>query len=160
MKAKRRFEKMYQTYADDIFRYLLVHVNDVEVAEDLTADTFIKAWKKIETYNFLHPRGWLYAIARNTLTDYWRKKKAIPLDETIEIADERPSVITLLDKELDAKRTLDALQTLSPDMKSVITLRFLQGYSARQTGEALGISEQNVRVLQFRALKKLRKELS
>jgi RNA polymerase sigma-70 factor (ECF subfamily) len=160
MKARRRFEKMYQTYADDIFRYLLVHVNDVAVAEDLTADTFTKAWKKIDSYNFLHPRGWLYAIAKNTLTDYWRKKKSLPLDEEIEIEDNRPSITTELDKKLDAKRTLTAMKVLSPEMRSVVTLRFFLGYSAKQAGEALGISEQNVRVLQFRALRKLREELS
>jgi len=45
-------------------------------------------------------------------------------------------------------------------MKSVVTLRFMQGYSAKQTGEALGISESNVRVVQYRALKKLHEELS
>ena len=151
---------MYNTYADDIFRYLIVHVRDVQLAEDLTADTFTKAWKNIKTYDFKHPRGWLYAIARNTLTDYWRKYKTMPLDDDIELVDEdAPNQNEILDKELELIKVARAMTKLPKDMKSVVTLRFMQGYSARQTGEALGISEANVRVIQFRALKRMKKDL-
>lgn len=151
---------MYNTYADDIYRFLLVHVRNAEVAEDLTADTFTKAWKKIDTYDFRHPRGWLYAIARNTLTDYWRKKKPLPLDEAVEVVDESPSHDEVMDKKLNIRRAAKSLAKLPEDMKSVVSLRFLQGYSVRQTAEALDLSEANVRVVQYRALKKLRKDLS
>ncbi len=151
---------MYNAYADDIYRFLFVHVRDKETAEDLTADTFAKAWKHIDKYDFRHPRGWLYAIARNTLTDYWRKKKPVQLDESIEIIDDKPSHEEIMDKKLELKRAAKALTTLPSDMKSVVSLRFLQGYSVRQTAEALDLSEANVRVMQYRALKKMRKELS
>lgn len=151
---------MYDQYADDIYRFLLVHVRNVELAEDLTADTFLKAWKQFANFDSKHPRGWLYAIARNNLTDYWRKRKPVPLDEAIEVVDDRPSAEEVLDKKMQAKRAAKAIAKLPPDMKSVVTLRFLQGYSAKQTAEALGLSEANVRVIQFRALKRLREVLS
>lgn len=150
---------MYNSYADDIYRFLFVHVRDVALAEDLTADTFTKAWKNIDKYDFRHPRGWLYAIARNTLTDYWRKKKPLPLDENIEITDDKPSHAEIMDKKIDIKRAAKALTRLPEEMKSVVSLRFLQGYSVRQTAEALDLSEANVRVVQYRALKKLKKDL-
>lgn len=151
---------MYNLYADDIYRFLLVHVRDDALAQDLTSDTFLKAWKQIDTFDWRHSRGWLYAIARNTLTDHWRKHKSLPLDETIEIVDDKPSHEEIMDTKLEAKRAAKALAKLPHDMKSVVTLRFMHGYSARQTAEALDISESNVRVLQFRALKKLRGLLS
>lgn len=152
---------MYNEFADDIYRWLFVHVRDVALAEDLTADTFLKAWKNFDSFDRKHPRGWLYAIARNTLTDHWRKKKPLALDETIEVADEdAPSNEEVLDIKIEAKRAAKAIAQLPDDMKSVVTLRFMQGYSAKQTAEALDISEANVRVIQFRALKRLRKELS
>lgn len=161
MRGKRRFTKMYQTYADDIYRFLFVHVRDVEVAEDLTADTFTKAWKHIEKYDFKHPRGWLYAIARNTLTDYWRKKKPPQLDDEIEIADnDTPTQDELMDVKLEKIRVAKSLNRLPHDMKSVVHLRFMQGYSVRQTAEALDFSEANVRVIQYRALKRMKKDLS
>ena len=148
---------MYNQYADDIYRFLFVHVRDVELAEDLTADTFLKAWKQLDGFDWKHGRGWLYAIARNTLTDHWRRKKPEPMnEETAEVADDKPLQDEVLDKKLQYKQIIKALGGLPEDMKSVVTLRFLQSYSVRQTAEALDISESNVRVIQYRALKKLR----
>lgn len=151
---------MYDQYANDIFRFLLVHVKSVQIAEDLTADAFLKAWKNIDTFDFKHSRAWLYKIAQNVMTDYWRKHKTVPLDEDLEIPDDKPSQEEVMDKKLQALRTARAVAKLPVDMKSVVTLRFFQGYSAKQTAEALGMTEANVRVVQHRALKKLHKVLS
>jgi len=151
---------MYKAYADDIFRYLYVHVRDTQLAEDLTADTFLKAWQRIKTFDFRHPRAWLYTIARNNLHDYWRKHKSVPLDEEIEIVDERIPHDEELDKKIEAERLKTVLLSLPSDMKSVVSLRFLQGYSVRETAQALDISEANVRVIQYRALKKMKGKLS
>lgn len=151
---------MYNTYADDIYRYIFVHVRDVDVAEDLTADTFTNAWKNIEKFDGKQPRPWLYTIARNRLNDHWRKKPMIPLDEDIEIVSEIEATEVVLDRKTEQKRIIKALGSLPRDMKSVVTLRFLQGYSVKETGAALELSESNVRVIQYRALKKLKDKLS
>lgn len=147
---------MYDTYADDIFRYIYVRVRDKELAEDLTADTFTKAWQKLDSFDFRHARAWLYTIARNRLTDHWRTKHTIPLDEEVEVPDDRETVDELLDKQTARTELLESLAELPEQMRSVVSLRFLQGYSAKKTGEVLHLSEANVRVLQYRALKKLR----
>lgn len=151
---------MYNQYADDIYRFIFVHVRDVEIAEDLTADTFTNAWKNIEKFDGKQPRPWLYTIARNKLNDHWRKKPTIPLDDEIEIPSELEAVEITLDRKTEQKRIIKAVNILPRDMKSVVTLRFLQGYSVRETGEALELSESNVRVIQYRALKKLKEKLS
>ncbi len=103
---------MYTTYADDIFRYLLAHTRDVELSEDMTADVFAKAWEKIHTFDGKHERGWLYKIAQNKLTDHWRKKQSLPLDDTIEIADERPQTDETLDRKLESERVQAAIAQL------------------------------------------------
>lgn len=152
---------MYNDYADDIYRYLFVHVRDTALAEDLTADTFTKAWKQFDKFDGRHGRAWLYTIARNLMNDHWRKKHPVPLDETFDVADEDAlSVEEVVDAKLQAKRTVKALNTLPHDMKSVVTLRFMQGYSVRDTAQSLGLTEANVRVIQYRALKKLKKVLA
>lgn len=151
---------MYTLYADDIFKFIFVHTHDVELAEDLTADTFTKAWEKLESFDGGHERGWLYKIAQNKITDHWRKKKAVPLSEEIEIADDKPSNEEVVDKSLEAQKVHKALATLPEQMRSVVALRFMQGYSVKQTAEALSMSESNVRVIQYRALKKLQGVLS
>jgi len=160
MLKKRRFEKMYKLYADDIFKFIFVHTRDIELAEDLTADTFTKAWQNIDTFDGAHERGWLYKIAQNKVTDHWRKKKAVPLSEEFEVADDKPSTEEKVDTSLEAQRVHKALATLPEQMRSVVALRFMQGYSVKQTAEALHMSESNVRVVQFRALKKLEGVLS
>lgn len=151
---------MYKTYTDDIFRFFLANTREVELSEDLTADTFAMAWDKIDTFDGKHERGWLYKIAKNKLIDHWRRKKPLPLDESIEIVDDRKSVEKMTEEAIERERIYKAIGTLKPLMRSIVTLRFIEGYSAKQTAEALDISESNVRVLQHRALKKLKGKLS
>jgi len=161
-KKRERFTAAYQQYVDDIYKFVLVHVNDAGLAEDLTADTFTKAWKHIEAhaFDFKQTRAWLYTIARNLINDHWRKKPVIPLSEDIEIIDEREGHGEIVDRQLQAKRIMKAVKSLPEDMKSVVTLRFLQNLSVKETAKRLDMSESNVRVVQFRALKKLKKVLS
>ena len=151
---------MYKLYADDIFKFIFVHTQDIELAEDLTADTFTKAWQKIDTFDGEHERGWLYKIAQNKITDHWRKKKSVPLSEEFEVIDDKPSTEARVEKSLEAQKVHKALATLPEQMRSVVALRFMQGYSVKQTADALSMSESNVRVVQFRALKKLEGVLS
>jgi len=156
LKKEKAFAAMYTDFADDIYRFLLVHVRDADTAEDLTADTFTKAWNQYDSFDGRYGRAWLYTIARNLLTDYWRKKRPVPLDETLDVPDDAPPPEETLDNKMRAKKIVDAVAKLPNDMKSVVTLRFLQGQSVRDTAQALGLSEANVRVIQYRALKKLK----
>ncbi len=158
MTNERKFAKMYDTYADDIFRYLLVHVHDTHTAEDLTADTFMKGWKAIDTFDFAQPRPWLYTIARNVLNDHWRKKQPV-LEDTLEEQESDENIEEVVEKTLVRERVVKAVSSLPEMMRSVVTLRFLLQYSARKTANSLGMTEVNVRVLQHRALKKLKGEL-
>lgn len=159
MQHRRRFAKMYASYADEIFRFIYVHVRDEILAEDLTADTFTKAWQKIDSFDFRHPRAWLYTIARNRMADHWRTSHTVPLAEDYDPEDDRESVESVVDRQLSKEKLLAAISQLPEDMRSAITLRFVEGYSARKTGEALGLSEGNVRIIQYRALKKLKELL-
>lgn len=152
---------MYQLYVNDIYRFVLVHVRDVELAEDMTADTFTRAWKQIDKFDGKQPKAWLYTIARNLMNDHWRKKPTVPLSEEIELADENAAPHgEVVDRQMEATRVVKALKVLPADMKSVVTLRFLQNCSVRETADTLKLSEANVRVLQYRALKKLKRVLS
>jgi RNA polymerase sigma-70 factor (ECF subfamily) len=147
---------MYNTYADDIYRYLLVHVRDQHLAEDLTSDTFVKAWNRLETFDFKQPRPWLYTIARNTMNDHWRKKQPESLGDDDEHVSDAEPIEETLDKQQSADEVKAAVNKLPQDMRSIVTMRFTLGYSAKKTAESLGTSEGNVRVMQYRALKKLK----
>ena len=159
MYRKRRFVKMYDEFADDIYRFLFVHVRVETIAEDLAADTFTRAWQNIGTFDFRYPKAWLYAIARNRLADYWRTLHTVPLEEDFDMPDEREGVEETVDRALQSQQIMQGIAQLSHEMGMVVTLRFLQGLSARETGKVLGMSEGNVRVMQYRALKKLKELL-
>jgi RNA polymerase sigma-70 factor (ECF subfamily) len=150
---------MYETYADDIYRYLYVHVRDRQLAEDLTADTFVRAWRNIATFDFSKPRPWLYTIARNLLADHWRKKKTLSFEAAEEVESEH-DLEADLDKVFTREQVQSAIRQLSEPMRSVVTMRFILGYSARKTADSLNIKENNVRIIQYRALKKMKGHLS
>jgi RNA polymerase sigma-70 factor (ECF subfamily) len=146
---------MYEQYADDIFRYLYVRVRDRQLAEDLTADTFMRAWNNLEKFDFSKPRPWLYTIARNILTDHWRKKSTLPLEETEEpVLDDDMGEV--LDTTIRKERVQAAVARLAEPMRSVVQMRFMLGYSAKKTAESLGLQENNVRIIQYRALRKMK----
>ena len=159
MVHKRRFEKMYEQYADEIFRYTLLYVKDRELAEDITSDTFVRAWKHIATFDNKQPRAWLYSIARNLMNDHWRKTPTVLIEDDDEFIDDKQSPHADAEKTFTNELVYGALDTLPTTMRAVVFMRFIEGKSARGVAEALKTTEENVRVLQFRALKKLRKIL-
>jgi RNA polymerase sigma-70 factor, ECF subfamily len=156
---QRKLAKMYNNYADDIYRYLYAHGGDKELAEDLMADTFMRALKNIETFDFKQPRAWLYTIARNLLRDHWKKKSTLSLNEDLEIVDESDSVEEIVEKSLRANRLKSALDKLPSKESEVIKLRFVQNLSAKEVALVLNISAENVRIIQHRALKKMKGEI-
>lgn len=156
MNRKRRFEKMYEEYVDDIYRYLFVRICDKQVAQDLTAETFMRGWARLDSFDFKQPRPWLYTIAHNALMDYWRKKKPLPLEESEGVIAEGRSLEDEVDAGIAVEKIQSALAQLPDEMQSIITMRFMLGYSAKQTADSLGISEGSVRIIQYRALKRMR----
>jgi RNA polymerase sigma-70 factor (ECF subfamily) len=134
---------------------------DQMLAEDLTSNVFEKAWRTRQSFTGGSAKAWLYKIARTTLIDYWRKKKDVPDDGVV--IDQAPSNAAELDEALDQSLAVAQLQKsltkLPKEMYEVVQLRFMEGQSARQTAARLNLSEANVRVIQYRALKKLRNYL-
>lgn len=158
----KEFEKVYISFSDQIFRFIYWHTKDPYMAEDYTAEVFIKAWKNWNRFKPEFIKAWLYKIANNLLIDNWRKRKnekKVSLEDTVENGNE-PSydedLVEKINKSEDIKRLNKALDLLSENLKKVAVLRFIDGLSAKEVGEILGLSEVNVRVLQHRALVKLK----
>lgn len=158
-KKRRKVAKMYNQYANDIYAYLYAHGGNKELAEDLMADTFMRAIKSLETFDFKQPRAWLYTIARNLLLDHWKKKSTVNLDEELEIADPSASVEQIVEKSINAEKLKNAINKLLVKEKDIITLRFLQNLSAKEVAKIVGTSPENVRIIQHRALKKMKGDL-
>jgi RNA polymerase sigma-70 factor (ECF subfamily) len=155
------FETAYTSHAPGIYRFLFWRTNNTALSQDLTSGVFEKAWRARKTFHGTSPKSWLYTIARNLLTDHWRKKQDILLEDPDALPQESsaPSIENRLDTEADIQRLRQAVETLPDTMRSVIQLRFIKGYSSKQTARQLHTTEGNIRILQYRALQKLRRQL-
>ncbi len=151
------FSQLYEAYFDRVYRFIFFRVTDDQIAEDLAAQVFLKAWENLHRY---HPKGpflaWLYAIARNTVIDSYRTRKpVVSLDEAAPIAlqDDRLDDRLQLEFEIEALRA--AMQQLTQEQQEVITLKFMADYDTAQIAREMGKSEGAIRALQMRALQAL-----
>ncbi len=163
MKFQRDFTAIYLEYSDRIYRYLYIHTRNPYLSEDITSEVFLRLWKKWRSIRFDFIQALLFKIARNILIDYWRKKKEkkeFSLEEVIETGLEPrydEDFIENIQKDENIRHINGAIAYLPKNLKDVVILRFIEDLSAKETALILKISEVNVRVLQYRALKKLKK---
>ena len=158
------FGKLYELYFVPIFRYIYFRVQNKEETEDLTQTVFVKVYKAIPRFQErdASPLAYFFAVARNTMTDYWRKKKPMPLYESFEhtLHDDASENPLSLSEQHDKERgVMGALNQLGEEQREVILLKFMNGFRNREIAALLDKSEEAVRQLQCRALKKLRAEL-
>jgi RNA polymerase sigma-70 factor (ECF subfamily) len=157
------FGSLYDRYLTPIYRYVYYRISEASDAEDLTEEVFIRAWgslqrtdKSSQIKNF---RAWLYRIAHNLVVDYHRQSREELLEEMPE--EQQTSQLGPTTEEVSVRRQAGreleaAIRSLEQPMQQVIILRFINGLSHAETAAIVGIKEGHVRVLQYRALKKLR----
>jgi len=152
-------EVLYQRHVRSIYRFVYSKVGNREEAEDLTAQVFLKAARGIDaTRDALSAQGWLFQVARTTIADHWRavyQLRANSLDDLLDAGLELPADEPARpDTGATDRRVERILAHLPPRYRDVLTYRFLRNYSIKETAVALGLSEANVKVIQYRALKK------
>ena len=150
------FSAVYEAHVGRIYGFVYSQVGNREEAEDLTSQIFLKAYnsrRRFEGRGSLE--GWLFQIARMSVNDHWREKyklPAVPLPEGLDIVDhEVPPDFNRASRDA---RVRDILEALPPNYREVLRYRFLQRCSVKETAAAMHLTETNVKVLQFRALRK------
>ncbi|MBN1855777.1 MAG: RNA polymerase sigma factor [Dehalococcoidia bacterium] len=162
LKSRREvFADMYDTHMPGIYRYICYRVGNASLAEDLTADVFEKALKHIESYRRekAAPSTWLTTIARNTVTDYFRKSSRIQVvreDDAPEIPQEGPGIDEQMARIEEAKQLRRGLSLLPQLDQDIISLKFGTGLNNREIARTLKVSESNVGTRLYRAVKRLR----
>lgn len=154
--------EIHNIYYAPIFRYILLRVNDHDVAEDLTSDVFIRLLSALRDHtapqNTL--RGWLYAVASRVVKDHYRRhyrNREMELDEGLPAQQEKP------DDKVEANMTKEALREavvdLTEDQQNALALRFGFGMSIQETAQTMGKTEGSVKMLQARAVATLARRL-
>jgi RNA polymerase sigma-70 factor (ECF subfamily) len=151
---------MYNTYADKLYNFLYARTGDPELAQDITAEAFTKAWNKRETFDGEYPQAWLFTIARNLLNDHWRAKHTYDTEIDEEAIDDQADIAERTDVKLQKENVQKIVQNLPEEMRTVVILRFFEGMSVREVADMIGKKEVHVRVIQHRALKQLKGLLS
>lgn len=155
----QEFQTFYQENLGLIYRFVYSKVGNREEAEDLTSQIFIKAVRGVTTERgVLSMQKWLFQVARTTIADYWRSYYRISvssLEELLEAGWEGP--VNEEETAFNAspvERVQRILQALPEHYREVLHCRFLLNLSIRDTALKMGLSEANIKVLQFRALKR------
>lgn len=154
------FAELYDTYFDRINRYFRYRAPSLWDADDLTAQVFIKALEKYHQFRGEAPVAvWLFRITHNAYVDYIRSRRLIPVDTGDEAADDHlmPEEQFLRAEEL--ARLREVLDTMDPDQRDVISLRYAGDLRFGQIARVLEKSESAVRMIHHRALKVLRARL-
>ncbi len=158
------FGMLYERYVDTVYRYVYLRVGSKQTAEDLTAETFIRALRRIETFSWQGRDivAWFITIARNLITDNAKSSRFRLEVTTADMFDADGTVdapdTEVLDRMRDT-RLVAAVRTLKPEQSECVVLRFFHGLSLAECAEVLGKSEGAVKQLQLRAVRALRREL-
>ncbi|QMU80683.1 sigma-70 family RNA polymerase sigma factor [Streptacidiphilus sp. PB12-B1b] len=154
------FGRLYDHYADTVYRYIYYRVGSKATAEDLTSETFLRALRRIGTFTWQGRDfgAWLVTIARNLVADHFKSSRFRLEVTTGEMLDsnecERSPEDSVLES-LSNAALLDAVHRLNPQQQECVTLRFLQGLSVAETARIMGKNEGAIKTLQYRAVRTL-----
>jgi len=158
------FSYLYEKTYLSVFRYIYgLSAGNQQEAEDLTAETYARAWKKRHHFNGDDHAalGWLLRIAKNLLIDQSRRRKIRDLDEKVDIKllvdpNQLPELDVIAREQI---ATLWKMLFLLPkDTREILVLRYIIGWQVKQVAEYLGISENNTSVTIRRTLHRLQQD--
>lgn len=151
----------YERHGTAVYSYFRFHVPQVEVAEDLTAETFLKLVRAAGQFDERKgsARAWILTIARNVLADWRRRarlRQYVSLGTMHDLVCDAPSPEERLLREEAVGRLLDAVATLPEADRELIGLRYGSELDTAEIAQTLGISQGSVRTRLWRVLGRLR----
>ncbi|HZQ10821.1 MAG TPA: sigma-70 family RNA polymerase sigma factor [Anaerolineae bacterium] len=155
---ERALTRIYNLFADRVFRFIYYRVQDRPHAEDLTNEVFIRMLESITNFHAsgddaaLLLTGWIFTIARNIVIDYYRRQKTQNADPLSDTAEEIPDDTFDSDFHLTRADLQLALAKLTEEQQTVLLLRFEEGFTSAQIAKMMGKTDMAIKALQRRAL--------
>jgi RNA polymerase sigma-70 factor, ECF subfamily len=152
--------EIYERYFSSLYRFIRLHVDETQLAEDISAEVFLKFVDTVGKRNGPQHtlRGWLFRVARHDIYRHWDKLQHLhetALEESLPMMADSDLEAQFI-RSLDTERAQQALQMLSPDQRAVLILRFAEALSLQETADIMGKGIAAVKSLQFRAISTLR----
>lgn len=159
---KSAFGELYKLFLNKIYRFIYFMVSDEFLAEDLTQNTFLKAWNSLPKFSIGKGtfQSFLYTIARNLVIDTKRKKKELSLETNF--GDAIQSTENLEEKvwkDESMQKVRGALKNLDESDRQIIALRFFEELDFNEISEIVGKNPGALRVRVHRILGELREDL-
>ena len=163
--TNEQFSLVYDQYIEKIYRFVYLKVNSQEIAEDITSKVFLKGWEYYQNNQEINNmNAFLYSIARNSVTDYYREKNRTKMISTENV----PHLITDNGADIHEKAILSsdieniksALQGIKKDYQDVIIWHYLEDIPVAEIAEIVQKPAGTVRVMIHRGLKALKKEFN
>ena len=147
-------ENLYERYASDVRRFALYLCGDVVMADEITSDTFVRAWMVADRIRQPTVKSYLFTIARNAYTDLLRRAaRHTQLDENMPATE--ISAQTQMEQSAEVRAVLAALQQLSEMDRAVLLMRTLDEMPYGEIAETMGIPVVTAKVKVHRARLKL-----
>ena len=154
-----RFAELYELNFERVYAYVVKRVQDRVESEDLTAEVFHQALANLKRFEWrgIPFAAWLFRIAANLISDRWQRSgRELADEQAIESAQVSPAEI----EDIERRATIYRLvETLPPEQKRVVLLRFVEQKSIKEVASAIRKTEGAVKQLQFRALSTLKARL-
>jgi RNA polymerase sigma-70 factor (ECF subfamily) len=154
------FEAVYRRELPRIYNFFRYQIGDDQLAEDLTAATFEKAWRHRERYrtDLASFSTWLFTIARRIAADHYRKgKTTVPLEEESIVSD-RHVVEDTAQRRADFAILATLLARLEERERELVALKYGAGLTNRAIASISGLSESNVSTILYRVTRQLREQ--
>lgn len=158
-------EQWYAEFGTRIYRYLRYHVASADEADELTAETFLRAVRAAASFDPArgNAKAWLFRIAKNVLRDARRRERrrgSVSIEAFRDLVSAAPSPEERLLHEEEVRRLLAAMDELSERDREVVSLRYASELEYPEIAGILGIREAAVRTRLWRALGRLREVLA
>jgi RNA polymerase sigma-70 factor (ECF subfamily) len=158
------FAELYRRHVDHVYRYLYARTGSVQDAQDLTAQTFLSALKKMASYRSESGfSAWVLAIARRKVADHYRRHYRqgipLPLDEDDELIQDIPPPEEMVIERLQLERVLAVLQAIASERAEALSLHIFGELTIPEVAVIMEKTETAVRMLIHRALNDLRVRL-
>lgn len=155
--------EIYDRYSPGLYRYAMRLMSDEDLAEECVAETFNRflAVLKAGRGPQHHLQAYLYRVAHNWITDYYRRQPppTLPLEPDLhQNPGSDPQALVALEMEKELVR--DALRLLTPDQRQVLVLKYLEEWQNQEIAEAIQKQVGAVKALEHRALNTLKRILT
>ena len=141
------YNQAVNNFSDGLYRFVLKNIRDIHKAEDIVQDSYEKLWKNVDNVNFEKVKSYLFTTAYHTMIDRIRKEKRSSFSEDLNLKEQSHE-----NNYSDLKEILDeAIKRLPELQRLVLLLLDYEGYSYKEIGEMVKLSESQVKVYIYRA---------